>query len=84
MERRGISQKELERLVEQVVREVLALLLGASGKEAMDFSHYRLLAEADITRARAAGYRILQLGERTIITPLAMDEIKKYSLTIRR
>ncbi len=78
------SKEELELLVTQIVREVLALLLGAPAHAPMDFTHYRLLRESDVMRAKTAGYQELLVGQDTIITPLAQDEIKNNHLTLSR
>lgn len=58
--------------------------LAGSGESFLDFTHLRLLKEADLFRARAAGAKTIRLGRETRITPLAMDFISNHSLSVLR
>lgn len=84
MEKYSLSSKELEEMVEQVVREVLNLLVEVTDGGVADFSNYHLLRESHIMGAKENGCKTIKVGEKTLITPLAMDYIKNDNLTICR
>jgi len=84
MEKYSLSSKELEEMVEQVVREVMNLLVEVTDGGVADFSNYHLLRETNIMEAREGGCKTIKVGEKTIITPLAMDYIKNGNLAICR
>lgn len=84
MKKYSLSSKELEEMVEQVVREVLNLLVEVTDGGVADFSVFHLLRETDVMGAREDGCKTIKVGENTIITPLAMDVIKNGNLAICR
>ena len=85
-----LDEATIERIVRQVIQRLLEKNPGLIDQSAVadgpmvTHHHGRVLTEFDLIRARRSGHRVVTIGSRTIVTPLARDRAHDMGIDLQK